>query len=311
MPPTRRSDRARKPRVPWEATITPPRRTRRTQAPAFTIYTEHTEHTTPTEPTKDLGIQLPEDLSTQLNKDLDNEGLSDDKGLDDEGLSDDKGLNDEGLSNDEDFSNDEDLDDEDLNDDEGLDDEGLSDDEGLDDEGLSNDEGLDDEGLSDDECLSKTLSRQLHEDLDVQLPYQPRFPPKDRAGKPQNLPENPDPLKLFQLFFPVKEIENIVKQTNQQAANIDWKSPNWKPLTVTEAYHYLGCLVYIEFQPLQELDDHWGELKSPIASCFPRWRFRQIRRAFTIRDPNTSPQKSGDPWWFRLEPLATTIRNAC
>jgi hypothetical protein len=37
----------------------------------------------------------------------------------------------------------------------------------------------------------------------------------------------------------------------------------------------------------------------------------QIRRAFTIRDPNTSPQKPGEPWWFRLEPLATTIRKAC
>ena len=41
--------------------------------------------------------------------------------------------------------------------------------------------------------------------------YQPLFLSKDRAGKPQNLPENPDPVKLFQLFFPVKEIKNIVK----------------------------------------------------------------------------------------------------
>ena len=34
---------------------------------------------------------------------------------------------------------------------------------------------------------------------------------KDRTGKPQDLPENPDSIKLFQLFFPVKEIKNIVK----------------------------------------------------------------------------------------------------
>src|SRR5438034_7484120 len=66
-----------------------------------------------------------------------------------------------------------------------------------------------------DEDLSKHLSRQLHEGLDMDPPYQPQFLPKNRAGKPQNLPEDPDPLKLFQLFFPVKEIENIVKQTNQ------------------------------------------------------------------------------------------------
>ena len=44
---------------------------------------------------------------------------------------------------------------------------------------------------------------------------QPQFLPKDRVGKPQNLPEDPDPVKLFQLFFTVKGIRNIVKQTKQ------------------------------------------------------------------------------------------------
>ena len=76
--------------------------------------------------------------------------------------------------------------------------------------------------------LDKALSMQLHESLSNYLstqscenqqsckdqPYQPQFLSKDRAGKSQNLPEDPNPLKLFQLFFPVKEIENIVKQTN-------------------------------------------------------------------------------------------------
>jgi len=46
-------------------------------------------------------------------------------------------------------------------------------------------------------------------------PYQPQFLPKDRAGRPQNLPENIESVKLFQLFFTVKKIENIIKQTNQ------------------------------------------------------------------------------------------------
>ena len=57
------------------------------------------------------------------------------------------------------------------------------------------------------------------EDLDTQSvedqPYQPQFLSKNRTGKPQNLPEDPNPLKLFQLFFTVKEMKNIVKQTNQ------------------------------------------------------------------------------------------------
>ena len=54
--------------------------------------------------------------------------------------------------------------------------------------------------------------------------YQPQFLSKDRAGRSQNLPENTEPVKLFQLFFPVKEMKNIVKQTNQQAAYTDFKS---------------------------------------------------------------------------------------
>src|SRR6266496_913186 len=60
------------------------------------------------------------------------------------------------------------------------------------------------------------------EDLDMEpaedQPYQPQFLSKNRTGKPQNLPEDSNPLKLFQLFFTVKEMKNIVKQTNQRAA---------------------------------------------------------------------------------------------
>ena len=37
----------------------------------------------------------------------------------------------------------------------------------------------------------------------------------------------------------------------------------------------------------------------------------QIWRAFIIHEPCTSPQQPGDPWWFRVEPLATTVREAC
>src|SRR5216117_265848 len=88
-------------------------------------------------------------------------------------------------------------------------------------------------------------------DEDLDQSYRPRFLPKDRVGKPQNLSEDSDSLKLFQLFFSVKEIENIVKQTNQQAAYINFKHP-WKPLTVTETYRYLECLVYMGAQPLRD-----------------------------------------------------------
>lgn len=85
--------------------------------------------------------------------------------------------------------------------------------------------------------IDEYLTTQFFENLS----YQVQFLPKDRAGEPQNLPEDSSPVKLFQLFF----------TTNQPAAHIDFKRP-WIPSTITEGYRYLGCLVYMGIQPLRE-----------------------------------------------------------
>ena len=76
IPPTRRSNRAHKPRVPWEATIIPPRR--RAQ-PAFTIFTESSNPSTqhPEHPTKSPTESLTESPTESLTEGLDTE-LSDD-----------------------------------------------------------------------------------------------------------------------------------------------------------------------------------------------------------------------------------------
>ena len=63
-------------------------------------------------------------------------------------------------------------------------------------------------------------------------------------------------------------------------------------------------------QRLWELDDYWA-LKTPVSRSLSRDHFKQIWHAFTVRDPNSSPEQPGEPWWFGLEPLATTIRQAC
>ena len=180
----RRSNRAPKHKIYWEPSIDPPRKQqppRRQQPPPFTIYADP-----------------PEDLSTQLHEGL-TEGLI--KGLSPQ-------LSDEDLSD----TLSPRLSDEDLSD-------ALSQ---LSDDSLSQ---LSDEDLSQalstqlfDKDLSDALSAQLYEGLGVDPPYQPQFLPEDRAGKPQNLPEDSNSVKLFQLFFTVKEIKNIVKQTNHS----DW-----------------------------------------------------------------------------------------
>lgn len=50
--------------------------------------------------------------------------------------------------------------------------------------------------------------------------YEPPFLPGDWVGQPLNLPENRAPLQLFQLFFPVKAVEDIVKHSNARGARI-------------------------------------------------------------------------------------------
>ena len=231
------SNRAHKPRVYWNPTITSLHQTCRTQAPAFTIYTEF----------KDLNIQLSEQLSTQLYEDLI-------KDLDFKHA--------EAL----DFKSNEDLDSK-LN------------------------EDLDTEP---DEDLDTKPDENLDIKPDENQSYQSQFLSKNKVDKFQNLSEDSDSLKLFQLFFSVKEIENIVKQTNQWAVYMNFKH-FWKSLTVIKIYHYLRCLVYMRVQSLQELNDHW-QLKTSIASCFSKREFWQIQHAFTIWDSNTSSEQSKNFW---------------
>src|SRR5437762_12051131 len=58
MPPIRRSNRVRKPKVHWQ----PPSPTRRRRQPAFTIHADPSED----QPTpEDLGTQFPEDLGME------------------------------------------------------------------------------------------------------------------------------------------------------------------------------------------------------------------------------------------------------
>ena len=92
-----------------------------------------------------------------------------------------------------------------------------------------------------------------HEDFTVIVDlYKLSILDNDRS---QDMSENITSVKLFQLFFTVKEIKNIVKQTNQWAAYMIFKSL-WVPITVTEIYHYLECLIYMKIQSLQELHDY-------------------------------------------------------
>ena len=60
---------------------------------------------------------------------------------------------------------------------------------------------------------------QFFKDLDMQPAenqlYQLQFLSKNKTDKFQNFFEDSNSFKLFQLFFTIKKMKNIVKQTNQ------------------------------------------------------------------------------------------------
>ncbi len=158
----------------------------------------------------------------------------------------------------------------------------------------------------------RNLDLKSAEDSDTSLEnhsYQSQFLSKDRADRFQNLSESAKPVKLFQLFFTVKEIKNIVKQTNQWAAYMIFKS-FWILITVTEIYHYLEYLIYMRVQSLHKLENYWY-LKTFVASCLSQKCFKQIWHAFIIQDSYMSSQQSEESWWFRVKSLTTTIHKVC
>src|SRR6266850_7338538 len=59
-----------------------------------------------------------------------------------------------------------------------------------------------------------------------------------------------------------------------------------------------------------EIRDHWKR-NSGVQLGLSRNRFNGIQAVFTFRNPETYPKQADDPWWFRLEPLASSIRASC
>lgn len=60
-----------------------------------------------------------------------------------------------------------------------------------------------------------------------------------------------------------------------------------------------------------EIRDYWRRNVSGTQLGLRRDRFNEIQAVFTFRNPETNPKQPSDPWWFRLEPLASSIRSSC
>jgi len=131
-------------------------------------------------------------------------------------------------------------------------------------------------------------------------------PPEDRPGRPQNITPGLSPFQLFQLFFTIEDITTLIEQSNPRAI-----ARGFRPLKVSEFYRYLGCLIYMGVYKYPEIRDYWRRNVSGARLGLSRDRFSEIQAVFTFRNPETNPKQADDPWWFRLEPLASNIRRSC
>jgi Transposase IS4 len=111
-------------------------------------------------------------------------------------------------------------------------------------------------------------------------------------------------------------VDIIVLATNAYAENRRQNrqerkyTRNWKPVNSIDIWRYLGCLLYMEEKAESEHAKYWSSLHR-LGRFLGLKRFDQIHRYFTIRDEFSSPKQTGEPFTWKLEPIATLIRQNC
>ena len=125
------------------------------------------------------------------------------------------------------------------------------------------------------------------------------------------------PLSIFMLFFSWACVDCIVENTNSYASN--WRprplqkyARKWLDLTRHELLRYIGLLFYMgrHSEPSREL--YWKISSHNLGRYMSRDRFSQISRFLSIRCEFLRPFIKGqDHWWWKLEPLASIIRQSC
>lgn len=117
----------------------------------------------------------------------------------------------------------------------------------------------------------------------------PDFPPQI------NLPPHVQPIDawgIFKLFFTEEQVQIVVDNTNDhQNRPYDVLKPHsrahqWKPITLSEAYAYLGIRIYMGIHPENQIAHYWREGPSypshPIKDVMSLMRFEAIHGALRL-----------------------------
>ncbi|KAM6950392.1 piggyBac transposable element-derived protein 4-like [Lycodopsis pacificus] len=131
------------------------------------------------------------------------------------------------------------------------------------------------------------------------------------------------PISLFQLFFSTNVVQNIIDNTNANAAKRRkaGKKFTWQVLTMKDFYTFLAVILFTGFVTVHHRSDYWRK-KWPYNFQFPgdhmtRDRFESILWSLHLSDPkedeeNDKKRKTAEyDHLFKIKPLYTEIANAC
>ena len=120
----------------------------------------------------------------------------------------------------------------------------------------------------------------------------------------------------FQLFITPLVISIMVCSTNGYAAAVRNETEelpftrDWREVDEAEMYRYLGCRLYMGLDPRKRRESYWEKETGYLRKFISLVRFEQIHRYFHLRDCHADPIRPEEPWWVKLEPVASLIREA-
>ena len=121
------------------------------------------------------------------------------------------------------------------------------------------------------------------------------------------------PLQLFLLLLGEETLQQIVTATNaytslsmQAAAEFRCPRP-WHPLTRNELIIWLGSLFWMGRHYEYNREYYWDESISTFGQkVMSKTRWEQIHRFLKIN--LKSERQEGQPWWYKVDPILTTVR---
>ena len=119
-------------------------------------------------------------------------------------------------------------------------------------------------------------------------------------------------LQTFQKFFTKAIIRLVVIATNSYAARQRSHSDllytrTWKDTTIGEIYRYIGVWLYMGMHQEAVRAIFWSPTHQ-LSRYLSHDRFEQIHRYFSTRDEVTSPRQQGETFAWKIEPIATFLR---